>query len=127
MNLEEKFTNFEEKFTGFEEKFTDFEEKFIGFEGKFTNLEKKVSNLEGNYANLEENVVDIKKHVIGLESTLENVTNKNIRIIAEAHSILNRKLDDALKAENEKEMLLIRVNILENDMKKVKERLEETA
>jgi len=40
---------------------------------------------------------------------------------------LSRKLDDALKIDNEKEMLLIRVNRLENELRKVKERIEEIA
>ena len=69
----------------------------------------------------------IDNRVLTLESTLENVTNKNIIIIAEGHLDLSRKLDDALKVENEKELLLIRVNMLENDIKKIKQRLEQIA
>lgn len=69
----------------------------------------------------------IDNRVLTLESTLENVTNKNISIIAEGHLDLSRKLDDALKVENEKELLLIRVNMLENDIKKIKQRLEQIA
>lgn len=69
----------------------------------------------------------IDNRVLTLESTLENVTNKNISIIAEGHLDLSRKLDEALKVENEKELLLIRVNVLENDIKKIKQRLEHIA
>lgn len=69
----------------------------------------------------------IDNRVLTLESTLENVTNKNISIIAEGHLDLSRKLDEALKVENEKELLLIRVNMLENDIKKIKQRLEQIA
>ena len=36
---------------------------------------------------------------------------------------MNRKLDEALKAEQEKELMLLRVNVLENDMRKVKEKV----
>ena len=56
--------------------------------------------------------------------TLENETNKNIRIIAEGHLDLRWKLDEALKVENEKEMLLIRVNRLENGYRTLKEQIE---
>lgn len=70
---------------------------------------------------------NIKRRISDIESTLENVTNKNISIIAEGHLDLSRKLDDALKVENEKELLLIRVNMLENDIKKIKQRLEQIA
>ena len=69
----------------------------------------------------------IDSRVLTLESTLENVTNKNISIIAEGHLDLSRKLDEALKVENEKELLLIRVNMLENDIKKIKKRIEQIA
>ena len=65
--------------------------------------------------------------ITDIQLTLENVANKNIQIIAEGHLDLSRKLDDALKVENEKEMLLIRVNRLENELRRVKERIEEIA
>ena len=65
--------------------------------------------------------------ITDIQLTLENVTNKNIQIIAEGHLDLSRKLDDALKVENEKEMLLIRVNRLENELRRGKERIEEIA
>lgn len=69
----------------------------------------------------------IKRDIKSIHLTLENETNRNIKIIAEGHLDLSRKLDDALKVENEKEMLLIRVNILENELRKVKERIESIA
>ena len=58
---------------------------------------------------------------------IENETNKNIQIIAEGHLNLSRKLDEALKIENEKEMLLLRVNRLENEIRRIKQRIEEIA
>lgn len=44
----------------------------------------------------------IKNIVKDIQLTLENETNRNIRIIAEGHLDLSRKLDEALKVENEK-------------------------
>lgn len=67
---------------------------------------------------------DLKGRVSGIEMTLENETNRNIRIIAEGHADLCRKLDEALKVENEKELLLVRTNIMENDIRKIKDKLE---
>lgn len=69
----------------------------------------------------------LKRDIKSIHLTLENETNRNIKIIAEGHLDLSRKLDDALKVENEKEMLLIRVNHLENELRKIKERLESIA
>lgn len=58
-----------------------------------------------------------------IKLSLENETNRNIMRIAEGHLDLSRKLDDALKIDSEKEMLTIRVNILESELKQIKERL----
>ena len=59
-----------------------------------------------------------------VQLTLENETNRNIRFIAEGHFDLSRKLDEALKVENEKEMLLIRVNHLESEVRRIKNWVE---
>lgn len=70
---------------------------------------------------------EMKRQIKDIQLTLENETNRNIRIIAEGHLDLSRKLDDALKVDNEKEMLLIRVNSLENEVRKLKERITSIA
>lgn len=67
---------------------------------------------------------DIKKSITEIQMTLENETNKIIQIIAKGHLNLSRKLNDALRMENEKEMLLLRVNRLENEIHRIKQRIE---
>lgn len=62
-----------------------------------------------------------------IQLTLENETNRNIKMIAEGHLDLSRKLDDALRVDNEKEMLIIRVNTLENELRRLKERIDRIA
>ena len=74
-----------------------------------------------------EEIDELKRDVKDIQMTLENETNRNIRIIAEGHLDLSRKLDEALRVENEKEVLLIRVNSLESEVKKLKERIERIA
>lgn len=69
----------------------------------------------------------LENKITDIQLTLENETNKNIQIIAEGHLDLSRKLDEALKIDNEKEMLLLRVNRLENELRRVKERVSEIA
>ncbi len=62
-----------------------------------------------------------------IQLTLENETNRNIQLIAEGHLDLSRKLDEALKIDNQKEMLLIRVNTLENELRRLKDRIGDIA
>ena len=69
----------------------------------------------------------LEKKITDIQLTLENETNKNIQIIAEGHLDLSRKLDEALNVDSEKEMLLLRVNRLENELRRVKERISEIA
>ena len=78
------------------------------------------AKLKSELQPLKDDIRDIKLH-------LENVTDKNIKIIAEGHTDLARKLDEALKVENEKELLLIRMSYLEDEVRKIKERLAQIA
>lgn len=74
-----------------------------------------------------EEIKKLNDKVTDIQLTLENETNRNIKIIAEGHLDLSRKLDEALKVDSEKEMLLIRVNRLENELRRLKARVEEIA
>lgn len=74
-----------------------------------------------------EELKKLNEKVTDIQLTLENETNRNIKIIAEGHLDLSRKLDEALKVDSEKEMLLIRVNRLENELRRLKARVEEIA
>ena len=68
-------------------------------------------------------IAGLKRGIKEIQLTLENETNRNIQLIAEGHLDLARKLDDALKVENEKEMPLIRVTSLENEVRRLKAKL----
>lgn len=72
-------------------------------------------------------IAEVKQDVKSIQLTLENVTNKNIQIIAEGHLDLSRKLNQALQIEDEKEMLKIKINTLENELRKLKERVDRIA
>lgn len=90
-----------------------------------TIVEKAVEN--GVEIAVEKAVSPIKADMRALQLTLENETNKGIQIIAEGHLDLSRKLDEALKVENEKEMMKLRINKIESELEKVKEKLETIA
>ena len=65
----------------------------------------------------------LKADILDIQLTLENETNRNIKIIAEGHAILNRRLDEALKVTSEQALLLLKVNSLENEVRRIKEQL----
>ena len=109
----------------------ELKEQVQGVEGEVRELKERVQGVEGEVRELKERVQgvegkarELEGHVQGIRLTLENETNKNINVIAEGHLNLSRKLDEALKVENEKEVLLIRINRLENGYRTLKEQVE---
>ena len=77
------------------------------------NNDEKLDLILSEMKNMRDDITDIKL-------TLENVTNKNIQILAEGHQIINHRLDDAIKAESNIEMTRIKLNIIEEEIKKLK-------
>lgn len=79
-------------------------------------LKQKMSNMEDKVATIESDVTDIKL-------TIENEIRVNIKRVAEGHLDLSRDLKETKKPSNEFEMLTVRVNILESDVGKLKEKI----
>lgn len=99
---------------------TDMQNMKTDMQGMKADMQDMKTDMQG----MKTDIRDLKGRVSSIEMTLENETNRNIRIIAEGHADLCRKLDEALKVENEKELLLVRTNIMENDIRKIKDKLE---
>lgn len=66
---------------------------------------------------LENNITDVKL-------TLENEIRPSIMRVAEGHLDLSRNLKDSIKTDTEKEMLSIRVAVIETELRKIKAKLE---
>ena len=90
-------------------------------------LKTDVSALKTDVSALKTDVDDLKLRAALIETTLEKGTNRNIRIIAEGHTDLSRKLDHVLQMESEKEMFLIRFNVMESEVQKIKQHLDSIA
>lgn len=86
-------------------------------------LKQDVAQLKQDVAQLKQDVAQLNHRTSSIELTLEAETNRNIKIIAKGHADLSRKLDDALTVENEKELFLVRLNTLENDVRILKEKV----
>ena len=90
-------------------------------------INERLDKMDSRLDQMDSRLNKLESKVTEVQMTLENETNKEIRIIAEGHLDLSRKLDDALKVENEKEMLLLRVTRLENELRRLKQKIEEIA
>ena len=121
--LDQKFTVLDEKVTELDQKFTVLDEKVTVLDQKFTVLDEKVTVLDQKFTVFDQKFTVLDEKVTGLELVIENETNVNIRRIAEGHCDLVRNLREARKVDDEKELLAIRVTVLESDMSKVKHQL----
>lgn len=113
----------------------DLERKIENLEHKVEKVEHKIekvqSDLEGKIGGVQENLENVQRNlqeeIQKIHMLLENTTNRNIKIIAEGHTDLCRKLDEAMKAENERELLLVRLNFLEEEVRQIKDQLKRIA
>ncbi len=101
--------------------------KIQGLETGMQDLEMGMQSLEARMQTLERDLQEVKQKISNIELTLENEIRVNIRRIAEGHLDISRHLNDAIRVDSEKEMLVVRVNILESELRRVKERLDRIA
>ena len=123
----EKLEEMNSKISDMDSRISNMDSKISDMDSRISDMDSKMSNMDSRISDMDSRISDMDSKISDIQLTLENETNKNIQIIAEGHLDLSRKLDEAMATENEKEMLLIRVNRLENELRKIKERLEKIA
>ena len=92
-------------------------ERLDQIDSKIDRLNSRMDKLDDKMDIFESRMDEVKTQVIGVKLILENEIRRNIMIVAEGHLDLSRKLDDAIKVKEEREMLLVRTNVLESDVK----------
>ena len=122
--IKEELQNVKGEVLGLKEQVQDVQSEVQEVKGQVQGVQSEVLELKEQVQGIEGKARELEGHVQGIRLTLENETNKNINVIAEGHLNLSRKLDEALKVENEKEVLLIRINRLENGYRTLKEQVE---
>ena len=114
----QKLTGMENRMTGLETKMTGMEDRMTGIEGKVTGLEEKMSAVQKITADTREELTQVKLHI-------ENVTDKNITLLAENYCNLVKKLDENNKITDVQLAYQIKVNFLIDDMEKMKKEIAE--
>ena len=105
-------------------KLENIEQRLDKVEQRLDSLEQRFDSLEQRVSNLESGQISMERRLTNIELTLENEVCRNICTIAEAHLDLSRKFDQALKVKDDDELVRVRLNVLENDVRKIKQRLE---
>ena len=83
-----------------------------------TDMKKDMTDMKKDILGLKEETKDIRLHI-------ENVTDKNISLLAENYCNLVQKLDENNKVTDSQLAYQIKVNYLISDMEKVKQEVAE--
>ena len=121
--IENKISGIENKISGIENKISGMENKISGIENKISGMENKISGMENKISDMDEKMSKMQDDILNIQLTLENETNRNIKIIAEGHLDLSRKYNEASTIKAEEELALIRLNTLSEDVRKIKAKL----
>ena len=123
MLLEKSAEKTNEKIAGIENKISGIENKISGIENKISGMESTISSMENKISDMDEKMSKMQDDILNIQLTLENETNRNIKIIAEGHLDLSRKYNEASTIKAEEELALIRLNTLSEDVRKIKAKL----
>ena len=109
------------------ERLDKMDHRFDEMDHRLDKMDHRFDEMDHRFDEMDHRLEKVEKKVTEVQVTLENETNKGIQIVAEGHLDLSRKLDEALTIENEKEMLKLRINRLESEVKKINAKLEDIA
>lgn len=108
-------------------------------------LEKIAAQMQEGFKDVRNEIKDVNGRIEGLQDEMmegfreaynerreikikiEHDVTKNINLLVEGQKSLNNKIDEVLKFKDEKEVLTIRIEILENEITRIKARLDEIA
>lgn len=81
-------------------------------------LQNAITGMQKDITSMQKDVTDVKLH-------LENITDRNISLLAENHGHLIDKLNQAVKVSDKSCLEEIRVNILTEKVEKLEKEIEE--
>ena len=97
-----------------------------------TDMKKDMTDMKKDMTDMKKDMTDMKKDILGLKEEtrdirlhIENVTDKNISLLAENYCNLVQKLDENNKVTDNQLAYQIKVNYLISDMEKVKQEVAE--
>jgi len=110
--MEDHMQRMETRMDGMEDHMQRMETRMDGMEDHMQRMETRMDGMETRMQGLEEKVAGIDLH-------LENVTDWNIRLLAENHLSLVKKLDEAVSTADKTALYEIQVRILTEKVDKL--------
>lgn len=87
---------------------------------RFDRIDMRLDGLDNRLDKLEVRLDKVENRITSIETHIENTIIPHIQLIAESHIDLSRKLDNAIEQRLEREMLKMRVEVLEQSIKRTR-------
>ena len=100
---------------------TDMKKDMTDMKKDMTDMKEDMTNMKKDMANMKEDILGLKEETKDIRLHIENVTDKNISLLAENYCNLVQKLDENNKVTDSQLAYQIKVNYLISDMEKVKQ------
>ena len=92
-------------------------------DARIESVDARIESMDARIESMDAKVDSIDTKVRDIQLTLENEIRTNIARVAEGHLDLSRKLNDVMKSNDEIEMMAVRLNVLESDVRDIKRRI----
>ena len=122
--MDKRFDGIDERLDGMDKRFDGMDKRFCGVDQQFVSINERFDRLESK---VQENTDAIRR----INLRIENEIIPSIGFIADGHLDLNRKMDRILetfeKNEKDKETLTLRLNHVEGEVGRLKEKVAKLA
>ena len=104
---------------------TDMKKDMTDMKKDMTDMKKDMTDMKEDMTNMKKDILGLKEETKDIRLHIENVTDKNISLLAENYCNLVQKLDENNKVTDSQLAYQIKVNYLISDMEKVKQEVAE--
>ncbi len=121
--MKEGLQETKEEVQGMKEGLQETKEEVQGMKVELQNTQEELQNTQEKVQGIQSSIQELSEKVTAIELTIENEIRDNIRCIAEGHLDLSRNLHEAMKPYEEIEIHSVKINMLETDVRELKERI----
>ena len=104
---------------------TDMKKEMTDVKRDMIDMKKDMTDMKKDMANMKEDILGLKEETKDIRLHIENVTDKNISLLADSHCKLFKRLNENNQALSNQLAYQIKVNYLISDMEKVKQEVAE--
>lgn len=96
ISMDNRLEKVEEKVVSMEDRLGKVENRVMFMDDRITSMDNKIVSMNDRLSRVEKCAMDVKNEIVIIRCIMENELGHNIKLIAEGHYDLNRKLDKAL-------------------------------